>query len=115
MNVKLYDDWKNLEAIEDPQNPFSTLYRYNDGSMFYIEPMFYTQLRGFKEQHPSCIVDILNEMERLVKKNQRVIFTGDFEQPCTHVDDFIYLEIFDITDKLGIYVEDKSRGSDYGD
>ena len=54
-------------------------------------------------------------METIVKKNKRVIFAGDFEEPLTrrNVDDFIILEIFDITDKLQIYVEDKSRGSDY--
>jgi hypothetical protein len=41
-----------------------------------------------------------------------------FENPQTLTDDeegFIILEIFDITDPLKIYVEDKSRGSDYGD
>lgn len=113
--MKLYKEWSNLKVIEDSQNPFSTLYAYDDGSMFYIEPIFYTQLRGFEEQNPGCAVVILKEMEQLVKKNKRVVFTGDFDQPYTHVDDYIFLEIFDITDRLGIYVEDKSRGSDYGD
>ena len=117
MNVKTYKEWSNLQVIEDPQNPFSTLYAYEDGSMFYIEPIFYTQLMGFEEHRPGCIVAILKEMEQIVKNNKKVIFAGEYDIPLTraNVDDFIILEIFDITDKLQIYVEDKSRGSDYGD
>ena len=61
-------------------------------------------------------LSILEEMKRVVKKNHKVVFTGNFEHPLTIVsDDFVILEIFDITDRLNIYVEDKSRGSDYGD
>lgn len=45
-----------------------------------------------------------------------MIFTGEFEHPLTRADDeYIILEIFDITNRLQIFVEDKSRGSDYGD
>ena len=54
-------------------------------------------------------------MERVVRKNKLVVFTGEFEAPFTKIEGAIYLEIFDITDKLQIFVEDKSRGSDYGD
>ena len=115
MSVKLYNEWTSLKVIEDLKNPFSTLYAYEDGSMFYIEPVFYTMLKGFEEQRPGCIPSILEEMEKIVKKNRKVIFTGCFDNPLTRDDDAIVLEIFDITDKLEIYVEDKSRGSDYGD
>ena len=113
--MKLYNEWSNLKVLEDSQNPFSTLYAYDDGSMFYIEPIFYTMLKGFEEQRPGCVALILKEMEAIVKKNRKVIFTGCFEHPLTRCDDAIVLEIFDVTDKLQIYVEDKSRGSDYGD
>ena len=55
------------------------------------------------------IPEILEEMQRVVKKNHKVVFTGNFEHPLTTVsDDFVILEIFDITDRLNIYVEDKS-------
>ena len=53
---------------------------------------------------------------KIVKKNKKVVFTGNFEFPQTETDeDYIILEITDVTDPLKIYVEDKSRGSDYGD
>lgn len=54
-------------------------------------------------------------MEIIVKKNRLVVFTGDFESSPTEAEGAIYLEITDITNPLHIYVEDKSRGSDYGD
>lgn len=54
-------------------------------------------------------------MKRIVKANHKVVFTGDYEAPLSHVEDAVYLEIFDITDRLQLFVEDKSRGSDYGD
>ena len=37
------------------------------------------------------------------------------DEPATKAEDYIILTLFDITDKLGIYIENKSRGSDYGD
>ena len=50
-----------------------------------------------------------------MKKNKKIIFTANYETPQTEKEGFIYLEITDVTDPLHIYVEDKSRGSDYGD
>ena len=49
-----------------------------------------------------------------------MIFSGldeEYEdEPATKgAEDYIILTLFDILDMLGIYVENKSRGSDYGD
>lgn len=113
--MREYEEWKNLKKLIDENNPFSTLYAYEDGSKFYIEPVFYTQLEGFRLHHPNSVHLILDEMERIVKGNRKVVFAGDDDFPLTKTDDAIYLSIFDITNKLLIFVEDKSRGSDYGD
>ena len=92
------------------------LFEKRDGDIFYIEPVFYTMLSSFKEHHPQKIDDILKEMDRVVKVNHKVVFTGNYDHPLTiNIDDYVVLEIFDITNKLEIFVEDKSRGSDYGD
>ena len=113
----IYEEFSALKQIKDNHNPFSTLYELEDGSRFYIEPVFYTHLRGFKERIPhQQYLLIINRIIEVAKKNKKVIYTGNFEFPQTDVDeDFIILEITDITDPLQIYVEDKSRGSDYGD
>ncbi len=110
-----YEEWSNLTTIIDKDNPFSTLYELSSGERFYIEPAFYTQLQGMKAHHPQSYCLIINEIEAIVKKNKKVVFTADFELPLTKKDDYIYQEIEDITNSLGLFVEDKSRGSDYGD
>jgi len=113
--MRNYPEWNHLEKVIDSKNPFTAAYKYEDGSMFYVEPVFYTQLEEFEKHHPNVTKLIVEEMERVVRKNKLVVFTGEFEAPFTKIEGAIYLEIFDITDKLQIFVEDKSRGSDYGD
>ena len=111
----IYEEFAHLKQLIDNENPLINLYQYDTGEMFYVEPMFYTYITGFKDRVPEKIPEILKEMERVVKLHKNVIFTGDYENPQTIKEGFIYLEIEDITNPLQIFYEDKSRGSDYGD
>lgn len=111
----ILEEFKQYKQIEDKQNPFAYLYELDDGSRFYIEPVFYTQLKGFEEQWASRYDEIINEIIKIARKNKKVIFTGNFEFPQTIAEGYIILEITDVTDRLQIFAEDKSRGSDYGD
>ena len=112
----IYEEFSNYKLVLDTNNPFCNHYVMESGEEFYIEPVFYTMLKGFKERHSEGDYQrILDAMINVVKKNKKVVFVGNFEFPQTEVDGFIYLEITDITDPLKIFVEDKSRGSDYGD
>ena len=112
----IYVEFEHIKTIEDKNNPFCTLYEYEDGSRFYIEPQFYIMLKGFEERFKDQYHLIIERMEQVVRRNKRVIFTADFEHPQTEAgDEYIILEVFDITNPLQIFVEDKSRGSDYGD
>lgn len=118
--MKKFEEFEKCKIIEDKNNPFCTLFEYDDGSRFYIEPIFYSYLTNFKIQHGNDLARVLDEMERIVRKNKKVIFTGMDEEtedePVTKAsEDYIILTLFDVTNKLGIYIEDKSRGSDYGD
>lgn len=113
--MKQYEEFKHLKQLEDKNNPFCSLYETESGARFYIEPAFYTQLLGFKEQRKDDYPKIINKLFELVEKNRHIVFTASYEYPQTEVDGFIYLEVYDITDPLCIFVEDKSRGSDYGD
>ena len=113
--MKEYEEFKHLKMLEDKKNPFCALYEYESGESFYLEPVFYTQLMGFKDRYPDQYHLIIEKMEELVKKNKKIVFTGNFDNPLTAVDNYIFLEITDVTDSLQIYAEDKSRGSDYGD
>ena len=86
-----YELFKDFESFEDEASRTCGCFKIDD-NFFIVEPNFYTQLLGMK-----------------------VIFTADYEFPACYKNDFIYREITDITDPLLIFVEDKSRGSDYGD
>ena len=112
----IYEEFKQFKQLKDDKNPFCPLFVLDSGESFYVEPVFYTQLHGFKDRHSAeAYQQIINQMIDVVKKNQKVVFVGNFEYPQTDADGYIYLEITDITDPLKIFVEDKSRGSDYGD
>ena len=110
-----YEEWAHLETTVDKDNPLVDLYYYPTGEMFFVEPAFYTQFSFLKKLHPDRIDEVLQEMEKMVKLEKKVIFCHDYEYPFVKKDGFIYLEIQDILDSLKIFVEDKSRGSDYGD
>ena len=111
-----YNEFEKYTQIEDKDNPFSSLYELDNGERFYIEPAFYTQLVNFEELYnKEDFARILRRMEELAKERKRVIFTYDFENPFVKKEDFILLEFTDVTDSLKIFIEDKSRGSDYGD
>lgn len=108
-------EFQHLKQPKDDNNPFSPLYEFDSGERFYVEPVFYTMLQGFKDHHPDKYPMIVEEILKVAKENKKVVFTGNYECPLTNVEGYIFLEITDITDPLHIFVEDKSRGSDYGD
>ena len=110
-----YELFSKIKRIEDKKNKFCGHYVLDDGSEFIIEPNYYTQLLGMKEHHGDKIDLILEAMFECVRKNKKIIFTADYEFPACYEEGFVYREIEDITDPLLIFVEDKSRGSDYGD
>ena len=112
----IYEEFNNYQQVMDKNNPFCNHYILESGEDFYIEPVFYTMLKGFKERHSEDYQRIIDKMIEVVKRNKKVVFVGNFEFPQTEVgEEYIFLEITDITDPLQIFVEDKSRGSDYGD
>lgn len=112
----IYEEFSNYKEVLDRNNPFCNHYVLESGEDFYVEPVFYTMLKGFKERRSDDYQRIIDKMIEVVKRNKKVVFVGNFEYPQTEVgEEYIFLEITDITDPLQIFVEDKSRGSDYGD
>ena len=114
--MNTYEEFQQFKLIEDKHNPFCQCFELENGERFYIEPVFYTHLKGFKERiDADSYQKIIDRMLEVARKNKKVVFVGCFDYPQTDVEGYIYLEVTDITDPLQIYVEDKSRGSDYGD
>ena len=110
-----YEEFKEFKSVKDEENPFSHHFVIDENTDFYLEPVVFTQLHGFQERHPDKYDLIIKSMIERVKSLKKVIFVGDFENYFTEKEGYIYLELSDITDPLKIFVEDKSRGSDYGD
>lgn len=110
-----YREFASYEPYKDERNHLVRAYKDKEGNLFYVEPGFYDGLLGFEEKRPEEFSAIMGEIDKTIKKLHKVIFTADFENPWIERDGFIYREIGDITDPLLIFVEDKSRGSDYGD
>jgi|GEM_PF-2110345 len=91
-------------------------YELDDGSKFYLEHAFLTQLTNLFHIRKNDIERITNAIVKTVQGAKRVYFVHDYENPIFSIEeDYIILEIEDILDPLGIFVENKSRGSDYGD
>ncbi len=110
-----YEEFKEFKLEKDNENPFSYHFVIDENTDFYLEPVVFTQLHGFQERHPDKYDLIIKSMIERVKSLKKVIFVGDYENYFTEKEGYVYLELLDITDPLKIFVEDKSRGSDYGD
>ena len=110
-----YEEFKEFKLVKDEENPFSYHFVIDENTDFYLEPVVFTQLHGFQERHPDKYDLIIKSMVERVKSLKKVIFVGDYENYFTEKEGYVYLELIDITDPLKIFVEDKSRGSDYGD
>ena len=113
--MKRYEEWQDREVLIDLRNRFATCYRNKDGSIFYVEPQFYTYLQGYKMLRPESYQSILDKMDEIVHKNRKVVFIGQEDNPLVETDHAIYLTAIDVADQARVLVEDKSRGSDYGD
>lgn len=105
--------WSDLTPL--PEETLLAGFAYADGSKFYFERAFYTQLENLFRFRPESAKEIIKEIARIVKKERKVLFVHDYKNRQSDLPDYVILELGDITDRLGIYVEDKSRGSDYGD
>lgn len=115
VNSMLYPEFGQYISFVDSSNPLCNAYRTTEGHIFYVEPGFYEGMLGYKEKRPERYQELLNSIYAFIARNSKVVFTWNFESPFMIKKGFIYREIGDIADPLGIYVEDKSRGSDYGD
>ena len=110
-----YVEFDRYFEKKDPVNHLVHYYENEAGDSFFVEPGFYDGLLGFQEKRPEDFERIMEAIDATIRKEHRVIFTADFENPWIEREGYIYREIHDITDPLAIFVEDKSRGSDYGD
>ncbi len=113
--MKNYPEWAQLQILIDLRNRFATCYQNDDGSVFYIEPQFYECLQGYKRLKPDEYPLIIAKMDEIVRKNGKVVFVGQEDNPLVDCEDAIFLTAVDVADMAHVVIDDNSRGSDYGD
>lgn len=106
MEMKEFDKYKK---IFDKDYPYINKYELDDGSTFYVEPNYYTQLMYVKDHFKDKFDKILNQMELIVSRNKRIIFTGNFEAPVVNKDDYYYREIDDVMGEIGLSFDNKAN------
>ena len=110
-----YPEFEQYTQVEDSENSLVNKYVTKEGHIFYVEPGFYYGMLGYKDKKEEEYPRILEAIYKVIEENEKVVFTGNYETPFLDKEGYIYREISDISDPLCIFVEDKSRGSDYGD
>lgn len=95
MEFKEFEQYKKNK--DERYDKYCPSYILDDGSIFYIEPNFYTQLINLKLHYDEKYNKLLSSIIEITKKNKKVIFTGNFDSPLVNdKEDFIYRDINDI-------------------
>jgi len=111
----LYEEFNQYKSSINKINPLCHYYEDGNGNSFFVEPGFYTALLGYKDKDPKNFTRIMERIDFEIKRNHKVVFVSDYENPFVSIDDYIFLEMTDITDPLHCTWVDDSRPSDYGD
>ncbi len=113
MEMKEFDSFKK---VIDENYSHINLYELEDGSRFYVEPNFYTQLHYVKDHFYDFYEQIIEKMIEIVKRNKKMIFTADFENPVVYKHDYFYRELDDVLGELRLSFDNKGNpDSDWKD
>lgn len=95
------EEFKSLKEVKDKDYSYINCYKGED-FIFFVEPNFYTQLTFLKEAYKNEYSKIVETIIDIAKRNKKVIFVGDFENPAVFKEGFIYREIDDVLNELKI-------------
>lgn len=109
-------EFENLKEVKDEIYPHINKYQLDDDVFFFVEPSFHTQLNYVKDHFLDRYPEIINEILDTARRNKKVIFTGNYEEPAVHYDDYIYREIDDVLAALKLSFDSKGNpDSDWKD
>lgn len=105
-----YIEFKNLKINTNSEyKNIVPSFILDDGSIFYIEPNFYTQLINLKFQFLDKYDEIINSVLLITKKNKKVIFTGNYDSPLITLDGYIYRDINDLLSYNNLILDIKTN------
>lgn len=102
-------EFEKFKQIVDEKYPRINKYELEDGSTFFVEPNFYMQLMYAKDHFRDNFDVIVDKMVEIVKRNQKIIFTADYEAPVCYLDDYFYREIDDVLGELQLFFDNKGN------
>ena len=113
MEMHEFDKYKK---IVDENYKEVNLYELEDDSRFYIEPNFYTQLQYVKDHFMDKYDEIVSKIIEITKRNKRMIFTADFENPVVYKEGYYYRELSDVLGEVKLHFDNKGNpDSDWKD
>jgi hypothetical protein len=100
------------DAKVERENIYTTKYTCADCGLYYTELAFTYQLEKFKNLYGAEKFDALLGIMKDKTKKQVTVFTFDFTETFTDIEGAVYVEIEDLTNKLGtIFVDVNNRGT----
>lgn len=110
-------EWKDRKKLIDLRNKLAPCYQNEDGSIFYVEPLFYAFFSSIKKLFPQYKDEFLKKMDEIVTKNKKVVFAGRDDYSLVEPGKgYIFLTAKDISNQIGLIIEDKSNpDSDWKD
>lgn len=106
---------KYKKLIDLTNDKYSSAYRAKKDHLFYIENAFNDAFSRLEQIYPNDFNLILKELEKTIEKNKIVVFCLNDEMTPIIRPDAIYITLYDLADSTNCNIENKSRGSDYGD
>jgi hypothetical protein len=102
------------DAKVERENIYTKKFTCDDCGIYYTELAFEYQVEKFQHLYgKESYGKLLNVMKEKTKE-QKIVFTFDFTETFTDVPDAIYVEIEDLTNKLGIiFMDANNRGTRY--
>jgi hypothetical protein len=100
------------EAQTERENIYTTKWTCPNCRVYYTELAFAYQLEKFRNLYgPEKYAEMLKVMEEKTKKDL-IVFTFDFTETFTEVENAIYVEYEDLANKMGILNNDpNNRGT----
>lgn len=90
-------EFNELELnLDNPYKSVLPSYKLIDGSVFYMELNFYTQLQNIKLQYREYYEEILNSIFKITSQLKSVYFVADFDHPLLDLENTIYRDINDV-------------------
>ncbi len=111
----MHNYFSKFETLIDLQNSkYAQAYRYKNNT-FYIENNFNEVFSRLEKILPDEFELIKKELFNQIEKNKLVVFCINEEYTPIYRPDAIFLTLIDLANKVNVDIENKSRGSDYGD